>query len=959
MTRHNYKYLLVILAIVCLALPAYATIVGMMKMPDTSKKSNVTAKETPEGFGDQREGGGTRWIDPVILYNLQDVNRTDYTRAYDQGDIDVNKEIVEKGYKIYGIRLKPICGAGYVEKYAYLTNLGPKHASFSFSYQDVYGVRGVPINEAGFCIYPDEGTSRTYTFEYEASGRASDYTYHQTSANSITISGLQFTYSSNSGIAFSYALDGKAAHIHKCSDGSKARTFRFESQKGAGANAKFGHFIYFNGARDLLLMLGAPGKLPAGHSWATELRAALENHPWGRVYFIVEQVQVDAGVVAAVEGVELQAHESEKAEEDETEEKEVNDNEGEEAEDGESLPDEMIKAINQWLAGDPLGLDRQATPEEAVAIGSLAALLAILLGGAGTIGGGVGGALGGAIPPPIEGTPSGPPPIENPYQGVEDKYVTRHPDGSITVKDPITGEQRLYLPDGQGGYDNPLGGGYPSETDMLDHLAFLDRNRPTLSQDAETAARNQAEQHAQWEAQNARDQERGYSDAMADYRDWVNQQEHEIKKEERIAKLASEYGVAATEDAVKHAIKLDQIQAGIESAKQQAEAADNEVWIVGLQSTKNVAATSLVLIPMALSGVGTVSAATMAKAKIVQSCYTMAASVTDKVGDAYVKGENMAKATVHGVVLGTVGVVQSYAGDIGGMAAGKLAGNVSKLVQGTVNLGTEAAVVIGGEGFKKGYDEYTNSGDLNKTLNATMIGLKEGTESHLVNKTLEYGFDKVKGWASGKPTVEGTQAQVQATSKTVTTRQQAVIRTQNQVTSAQGRLNAAKQNVTRSQQQGATARGKVNTANEQLQTANKQVASAQQKLGQAKTPAEVSQARTELATAQQGAAQAQQNVNRANSELKTAERIDTATKRVAMNAENDLQKAQIGAQKAQSDLKTATEQHQQALRDANAAEQQAQIDKTVAPMSGSDIVGGLRAGEEHLKNEGYLPKDKD
>ncbi|HAP49735.1 MAG TPA: hypothetical protein DCQ56_00725, partial [Porphyromonadaceae bacterium] len=161
-----------------------------------------------------------------------------------------------------------------------------------------------------------------------------------------------------------------------------------------------------------------------------------------------------------------------------------------------------------------LGLDQHATPEEALVIGTLAAILAILFGGAG-----------GALPPLIEGAPSGLPPIENPYQDVEDKYVTRDPDGSVTVRDPITGEEKLYLPDGHGGYDNPLGGGFQSEQDMLEHLAYLDRNRDPLSQDAATAARNQAEQHAQWEEQSRRDAERGYSDESADYKKWREEEE--------------------------------------------------------------------------------------------------------------------------------------------------------------------------------------------------------------------------------------------------------------------------------------------------------------------------------------------------------------------------------------------------------------------------------------------------
>ncbi len=596
-----------------------------------------------------------------------------------------------------------------------------------------------------------------------------------------------------------------------------------------------------------------------------------------------------------------------------------------------------------------LGLDQHATPEEALVIGTLAAILAILFGGAG---GALGGA-GGALPPPIEGAPSGPPPIENPYQDVEDKYVTHYPDGSITVKDPITGEMRHYQPDGQGGYDNPLGGGFKSKEDMLNHLAYLDRNSATLSQDAATAAINKAQQHEQWEAKNARDRERGCSDEMADYRDWKDNEE---KKQEQITKLARKYGVTADEESVKRAIKLDQIKAGIESAKQEAVAADQNVTVVGLESTKNVATTALALIPLALSGAGTVSAATMANAKIVQSCYTMGASITGKVGDAYVKGEDMGKAVVHGTVTGAIDVAKNYAGDIAGKAAGAV-GGASKAVKTIVNLGTEAAVVVGGEGVKKGYEEYAESGDLNKALDKALDAVKDEGKKHIINKVAEVGIDKLRGLASGKTSVEGTRKHADATGKTVTSRQQAVTRTQQQVTSAKESVAVTRKNVEHSQQQLTAARGKLNTANEQLSTANKQMATAQQKLGQAKTPAQASQAQAELTRAQQGVAQAQQNVNQASRELQTAQRIDTATKRVAQHAENNLQKTQFGAQKAQSDLQAATAQHDQALRDALAAEQRAQIDKTVAHATGNDIVGGARAVEEHLKNEGYLPKD--
>ena len=602
-----------------------------------------------------------------------------------------------------------------------------------------------------------------------------------------------------------------------------------------------------------------------------------------------------------------------------------------------------------------LGLDQHATPEEAVVISSLAALLSLLLGGAGAVGGGAGGAFGGlaggsggAIPSPVEEVPGDTPPVQDPHQSVEDRYVTRHTDGSITVKDPVTGEERLYLPDGQGGYDNPLGGGYQSEQAMLDHLAMLDRNSELLSQDAATAARNQAEQHAQFEEQAKRE-----SAEAAEYKEWKANEE---RKEAQIIKLAGKYGVEANEEAVRRAIKTDQIKAGIESAKQQAIAADKNVTVVGLESTKNVAATSLVLIPMAVSGVGTVSAATMAKAKLVQSVYTMTTSITDKVGDAYVKGENKATAVLHGAVTGAVDVAKNYAGDIGGAAAGKLAGNASKLLKGTVNLGTEAAVVIGGEGFKKGYEDYVEKGDLNSALDAAKKGIVSETGKHLTNKLASYGLDKGKEFVKSRlPNAVGpTRARADAAGKRVESGKSAVTRTQNDLTSAQQRVTAAQQRATQSRQQVTTARGNLNNANERMNAANRQVDVARQNLNKVTSdkgsPAEVNRAQDELRTAQQNAAKAQQNVNQARADLQTAQRVDTATQRVAQQAENNLQKAQWSAQKAQSDLRTATDQHNQALRAAHAAEQQAQLNKfnesKMAGFGGSETVDTFRALEE-------------
>ena len=79
---------------------------------------------------------------------------------------------------------------------------------------------------------------------------------------------------------------------------------------------------------------------------------------------------------------------------------------------------------------------------------------------------------------------------------------------------------------------------------------------------------------------------------------------------------------------------------------------------------------------------------------------------------------------------------------------------------------------------------------------------------------------------------------------------------------------------------------------------------------------------------------------------------------MAQQAEQNLQKAQWGAQKAQSDLQTATAQRDQAMRDAWDAEQQAEVnEKLMSQVSGSDIVGGYRGIEEHIENIDKIDKD--
>ena len=101
-------------------------------------------------------------------------------------------------------------------------------------------------------------------------------------------------------MAFSYALT--------CNGTEKEHTSGSESMQGSmsasdvltkpdGVDERLGHFIYFSGGRYLLAMLAATAKATADKAGSMDLipseREKMSNHPWPRVYFIVEQILVE------------------------------------------------------------------------------------------------------------------------------------------------------------------------------------------------------------------------------------------------------------------------------------------------------------------------------------------------------------------------------------------------------------------------------------------------------------------------------------------------------------------------------------------------------------------------------------------------------------------------------------------------------------------------------------------
>ena len=676
---------------------------------------------------------GTKWVDPVEFFNLQGINRTDFQRAYDQGDIDFNKVLKESGAKVLGLRLKPIAGAAWIEKYIRITALQGEFISGKVNYQKHYGVEGAPIHEAAFCVYTHESVSRSYSFEYtwqSVIGTKEPKTNHVTSHVTISINGLQLV-PTESGIGFSYAMNTKMRDVgaggkyyHSSGMWDSDGIMEYNMSKPAGVNGKFGKFIYFKGARDLLVMLSSNAAGVSTKFLTDEENAALSNNAWPRVFFIVEEIMISDDTAPLV-----------------TEEDRV----------------EMINYMDDlvtWLKGegDPLGLGEHSSALESAVINTIGVVASILIGnGVASVVGGSGasiasglteailGGASGGTPPPVPDTPdmnglepkrkeeeeedevtpvppTEPEPVDpNKFNPKDypygDQFLHQQADGDIVMKSPVTGKDVHYYSNGDGTWSSDSGCTYNAD-DIAERLRFEAENSGVLRQDAETAARNVAEQHAQWEAQNQRDLERGYSDEQKAYQDWKQAQADAEKKQENLEKLAEKYHTAANEEAIRKAMKYEQIMRELDQniAHEQAKAWDDSVkYLETVDKTCEV-------------GVNLMSGCVPGGAA-VKNAYTFAKSTLVATSEAIAEGKSMGEGAAHvlvGMGNGALGVIQNEAGNIAQAKGG------GWMMEYGITVGTQVA--------SDAATEYYESGDVAKAF-------YKGVNS-IGSKTAEFGASK-------------------------------------------------------------------------------------------------------------------------------------------------------------------------------------------------------------------------
>lgn len=236
-------------------------------------------------------------------------------------------------------------------------------------------------------------------------------------------------------------------------------------------------------------------------------------------------------------------------------------------------------SIQKELSHDPDWLDRPTSKALGVFISVVTALLGAgggLVGGiVGGLAGGLGSAAGGAVSGLADGLGSA---AGEAVSGLADgiseaasenekedlgPYINRDADGDLIVKDPATGEESVYVANGDGSYTNPLTDVTYTESELKDSLESRAENADLIRQDNAVAkaaidAQREDNQGKSWiaeeaEAENAA--QRAKEAAEAD--------QNKYKK-----KLADQYGVYSGDDDLYAKIAEKKGQAEIEGYEQ-------------------------------------------------------------------------------------------------------------------------------------------------------------------------------------------------------------------------------------------------------------------------------------------------------------------------------------------------------------------------------------------------------
>ncbi len=346
-----------------------------------------------------------------------------------------------------------------------------------------------------------------------------------------------------------------------------------------------------------------------------------------------------------------------------------------------------------------------AGPLATITISILAILLSILFGN-----------TGGFIPTVPVGTGGAPAPV--PAGSGLSRWLRFDGDGDIEVTDPVNGQRRTLVHNGDGTYTDPVSGATYTPEELSEQMEHRADNAGTIRQDEA-----QFEQNVSWDSR--RNQER--SDESRQLEEDLQRERQERARKEKIERIATDLGMSgASEDDVRAELErrmerdedyrqkmndyaqrrdtaVDVLEATVEMADYTMAA--GEALVPGgkavsatYKGIKNIGSTVAekglstdTVIEGAIKG-GTEAATTMMDAGIGKAATSFGGTVAGEVAQAVNDGEDLTDALIEGAVKGTLNAAGGAVGD----AYGDMVGG-----DGTINKMAETAGKLGEVGFEK------------------------------------------------------------------------------------------------------------------------------------------------------------------------------------------------------------------------------------------------------------------
>lgn len=351
------------------------------------------------------------------------------------------------------------------------------------------------------------------------------------------------------------------------------------------------------------------------------------------------------------------------------------------------------------------GNSDHAGPLATITISILAILLSILFGN-----------TGGFIPTVPVGTGGAPAPA--PAGDGLSRWLRFDGDGDIETTDPVNGQRRTFVQNGDGTYTDPVSGATYTPEELSEQLEHRADNSDTIRQDEAQFEQNVREDRA-------RNQER--SDESRQLEEDLQRERQERSRKEKIERIATDLGMSgASEDQVRAELErrmerdeeyrqkmndyaqrrdtaVDVLEATVEMADYTMAA--GEALVPGgkgvsaaYKGIKNIGSTMIEkgaswgsFTEGAIKG-GTEAATTMMKGGIGKAGVSFGGTVAGEVAEAVNDGGDLTEALAEGAVKGTLNAASGAVGD----AYGDMVGGTDAL-----NKAAETAGKLGEVGFEK------------------------------------------------------------------------------------------------------------------------------------------------------------------------------------------------------------------------------------------------------------------